>query len=65
MLDVRRVAEGETRVNDMLRGTDPQADTGDIALWARRVSYWRGYADALYFAMTIVDRTVLGEKPQP
>jgi hypothetical protein len=71
VLDIRRVAEGEHRVNELMRpsgariAVNSQVQPMDHTLWASEVRYWRGYADALYFAMTIVDKTVLGEKPEP
>jgi len=70
ILTKRRVAEGEFRVNEMLRAADGRIVQGntplDLGQWARTVSYWRGYADGLHFAAMIVERTVLAdEKPEP
>jgi len=63
ILRKRQRAEGEHRVNELLRAEDARLTTdtappGDIALFVRRVAYWRGYADGLYFSAMIVDRYV-------
>src|SRR5207253_2249526 len=72
ILDKRRVAEGEKRVNELLRANDARLNPTqappavDLASWASEVRYWRGYADGLFFAMMLVDRVVLSnEKPEP
>lgn len=70
MLDIRRLSEGERRVNDILRPQDARDSVGvvpvDPALWASEIRYWRGFADALYFAMTIVETTVASHHiPEP
>lgn len=68
VLHVRRVAEGERRVNDMIRGSGARGDNtptvNDLGQWARELSYWRGMADGLYYAATIVDKTVMEENQQ-
>lgn len=71
ILRKRQRAEGEHRVNELLRAEDARLTTdtappGDIALFVRRIAYWRGYADGLYFSAMIVDRYVQSsELPKP